>query len=256
MVFLWALFGIIGSVTILWIISIFLKNVSIIDIFWGLGFVVVNGIYFYSSEDSYTRPVLLLFLVTIWGLRLSLYLAFRNIGKGEDFRYREFRKYYGEQRYWWFSFFQVFLLQGLLITIVSLPLLGVNMSTKYNGLVWLDYIAIVVWVIGFIFETFGDFQLAKFKSDPGNKGKVLDQGLWKYTRHPNYFGDALVWWSYALFSMASGSYWTILGSVIMTFLIVKVSGVSLLEKSLNNTKPQYRDYIARTSSFFPWIPKK
>jgi len=256
MIFLWALTSILVAVTILWLISIPIKNVSIVDIFWGFGFVIVNSIYFYLSEGSYLRSTLLFFLVTVWGLRLTIYLAYRNIGKGEDFRYQEFRKYYGEKRYWWFSFFQVFLLQGLLIMIVSLPLFGVNFYTGTNNLNWLDYVALMIWIIGFIFEAFGDLQLAIFRSNPDNKGKVLNKGLWKYTRHPNYFGDAMVWWSYGLFCLASGSYWPILGSILMTFLIVKVSGVSLLEKSLSNTKPQYRDYIAKTNSFFPWFPKK
>lgn len=256
MMFLYALSSILICVIILWLISIPLKNVSIVDIFWGLGFVIVNGLYFYLSDEGFLRHILIFILVTIWGLRLSLYLANRNIGKGEDFRYQEFRKHYGEHRYWWFSFFQVFLLQGFLIVIVSLPLFGVNFYTRSNELIWLDYFAIMVWVIGFIFEALGDFQLAKFKRNPDNKGKVLDKGLWKYTRHPNYFGDTLIWWSYALFSMAAGAYWCILGSVLMTFLIVKVSGVALLEETLKDKKPEYQDYIKKTNSFFPWIPKK
>lgn len=251
-----AAIAILISITLLWILSVYLKDASIVDIFWGLGFVIVNGIYFYYSEDTYLRHIIIFFLVTIWGLRLSLYLAYRNIGKGEDFRYQEFRKHYGAHRYWWVSFFQVFLLQGVLILIVSLPLFGVNFYSKSNELVWLDYFAIVIWVIGFVFETVGDLQLTKFKSNPNNKGKVLDKGLWKYTRHPNYFGDAVIWWSYALFSIASGGYWCILGSLFMTFLIVKVSGVALLEGTLKDKKPEYRDYIRKTNAFFPWRPKK
>lgn len=256
MMFLYALTSILICMIILWLISIPLRNVSIVDIFWGLGFVIVNGVYFYFSEGVFLRHILIFFLVTIWGLRLSLYLAHRNIGKGEDFRYQEFRKHYGEHRYWWFSFFQVFLLQGFLIMIISLPLFGVNFYTQSNELIWLDFLAITVWIIGFIFETLGDFQLARFKMNPDNKGKVLDQGLWKYTRHPNYFGDTLIWWSYALFSIAAGGYWCILGSVLMTFLIVKVSGVALLEATLKDKKPEYQDYIRKTNSFFPWIPKR
>lgn len=242
--------------SILWVLSVFIKNVSIVDIFWGLGFVIINGVYFFFSEAYFIRNLIVLFLVSIWGLRLSIYLAYRNIGKGEDFRYQEFRRHYGANRYWWVSFFQVFLLQGFLILLVSLPLLGSNFYTKSNELIWLDYAAILTWIIGFIFESFGDFQLSKFKKNPNNKGKVLDTGLWKYTRHPNYFGDTLIWWSYALFCIASGSYWPILGSVIMTFLIIKVSGVSLLEVSLKDKKPDYQEYIQKTNSFFPWFPKK
>ena len=243
-------------VTLLWLLSIAIKNVSIVDIFWGFGFVGVNVFYIYSLEEINPRNWLLLGLVSIWGLRLTFYLAIRNIGKGEEYRYQQFRKDYGVKRYWWFSYFQVFLLQGTLILIVSLPYLGVHLSETSGTLIWLDYIAILIWIIGFSFEAGGDYQLYQFKKNLKNKGKVLNTGFWKYTRHPNYFGDSAIWWSYALFSIAAGGYWQIIGAVIMTLLIVKVSGVALLEKTLNNTKPKYKEYIEKTNSFFPWFPKK
>lgn len=255
-IFLEALFIILCLLTLLWLVSVFIKNVSIVDIFWGFGFVVVNAYYLFSSGDIYTRKLLVMVLVAVWGLRLSIYLAWRNTGKKEDFRYREFRKKYGPERYWWFSYFQVFLLQGVLMLLVALPLLGTNTHTQSNGLIWLDYVGIVLWSIGFIFEAGGDIQLARFKANPDNNGKVLNSGLWKYTRHPNYFGDALVWWAYAVFSIASDSYWTIIGSILMTLLIIKISGVDLLEKSLNQDKPHYTDYVKRTSAFIPWFPKR
>jgi steroid 5-alpha reductase family enzyme len=246
---------IMSMMTLLWIISIFLKNVSIVDLFWGAGFVLANGFYFWNIENIGPRNYLLLALVTIWGMRLSIHLAIRNIGKGEDFRYQEFRKKYGENRYWWISFFQTFLLQGVLMWLISAPLLGAHLSGDTN-LNFVDYIAILVWIIGFIFEAGGDFQLVRFKSNPKNKGKVLNTGLWHYTRHPNYFGDSTVWWSFGLFSIAAGNYLQILGSILMTFFIIKVSGVALLEKSLKPQKPDYALYIQKTSSFFPWFPKK
>lgn len=242
--------------TLLWLLSVKLKNVSIVDLFWGVGFVVVNAFYVFMSGDLTIRKYIMLVLVTIWGLRLSSYLAWRNIGKGEDFRYQEFRRKYGPQRYWWISYFQTFLLQGVLTMIISLPLLGVSMGNTSDSLNLLDYCAILVWVIGFSFEAGGDYQLARFKKNPENKGKVMCYGFWKYTRHPNYFGDSAVWWAYALFSIAAGSYWQVIGSVVMTLLIIKVSGVALLEKTLNNTKPQYAEYIRKTNAFFPWFPKK
>ncbi|MGK0127053.1 MAG: steroid 5-alpha reductase family enzyme [Candidatus Azotimanducaceae bacterium] len=247
---------ILALITLLWIWSVFIKNVSIVDIFWGFGFVVVNVIYAYMSGELNARKILILTLVSIWGIRLVIYLAIRNIGKGEDFRYQEFRRNYGPKRYWWFSFFQTFLLQGVLIMIISLPLLGIHSSATSGDLNVLDYLGILVWIIGFTFETVGDFQLARFKKNIKNKGKVLNKGFWKYTRHPNYFGDSAVWWAYGIFSIAAGSYWQIIGSIIMTLLIIKISGVSLLEKTLKDTKPQYRDYIQKTNSFFPWFPKK
>jgi steroid 5-alpha reductase family enzyme len=243
-------------VILLWILSIFITNVSIVDIFWGLGFVIVNAFYTFMSGELNDRKILVLILVCAWGLRLAIYLAFRNIGKGEDFRYQEFRKKYGPKNYWWFSFFQTFLLQGVLIIIISLTLLGINFGTNSGNLKLLDYIGLIVWLIGFIFEAGGDFQLSRFKRDIKNEGKVLNYGFWKYTRHPNYFGDSAIWWAYAIFSISAGSYWQIIGSIIMTILIIKISGVALLEKTLKETKPQYRDYINKTNSFFPWFPKK
>lgn len=243
-------------VTLLWLVSVFINNVSIVDLFWGMGFVIVNAWYFFVAGDMHPREVLLLVLVTIWGLRLSVHLTIRNAGKGEDYRYQEFRRNYGPKRYWWFSYFQVFLLQGALIILVSLTLFGVHTGTHTDELSWIDYLALFVWLFGFIFEAGGDYQLMRFKKSPANKGKVLDKGFWKYTRHPNYFGDSAVWWAYALFSIAAGSYWQIIGSVIMTLLIIKVSGVALLEKTLNKDKPGYNEYVRKTSAFIPWFPKK
>ena len=255
-IFLQASLIILILVTILWMVSVIIKNASIIDLFWGFGFVVVNAFYVFISDDISTRKLVMLILVSIWGLRLTAYLSWRNIGKPEDFRYQEFRRNYGPKRYWWFSYFQVFLLQGALTMMVSLPLLGANLGTSSESLNWLDYIGILVWLIGFTFEAGGDIQLSRFKKNPENKGKVLNTGFWKYTRHPNYFGDAAVWWSFALFSVAAGSYWQIIGALIMTILLIKVSGVALLEKTLHETKPQYREYIEKTSAFIPWFPKK
>lgn len=240
----------------LWIVSAIIKNVSIVDIFWGLGFVITCGFYFFQSDGNESRKIILMLLVAIWGLRLSLYLAWRNIGKGEDFRYREFRRTYGEKRYWWISFFQTFLLQGVLMWLISIPLLGAQYYGQDSPLGILDFAGVAIWIIGFAFEAGGDIQLALFKADPANKGKVLNKGFWHYTRHPNYFGDSAVWWGYGLICLASGSWLPAFGSILMTALIIKVSGVALLEKSLKEKKPEYREYIEKTSSFIPWFPKK
>jgi len=241
--------------TLLWGVSIIVKNVSIVDLFWGLGFVLTGGFYFLKTEGLEIRKIIVLTLVAIWGLRLSFYLAWRNIGEGEDYRYKEFRKKYGE-KYWWVSYFQTFLLQGVLMWLISVPLLGAQYVGRNVPFGILDITGIVIWVIGFFFETTGDIQLARFKSDPSNKGKVMDTGLWKYTRHPNYFGDSAVWWAYGILCIAAGSYIPILGSILMTVIIIKISGVGLLEKSLKNKKPGYREYIEKTSAFIPWFPKR
>ena len=241
--------------TILWLISIKIRNVSIVDLFWGFGFVVASAVYFLFTEGFGIRKILLMTMVAIWGLRLSIYLAWRNIGKGEDFRYQKFRKDFGENRYWWYSFFSVFLLQGVLMWLISVPLLGAQFYTG-NELGILDFIGVAIWIIGFIFEAGGDMQLARFKANPANKGKVLNTGFWHYTRHPNYFGDAAVWFGYGLICLSAGSYIPILGTILMTALIIKVSGVALLEKTLNTTKPGYQEYVRRTSAFIPWFPGK
>lgn len=255
-IYLQAFLVIMLMMTTLWVISIFLKNASIVDLFWGFGFVVTTIFYFFKTDGFETRKILLLILVAIWGLRLSIYLAWRNIGKGEDFRYAQFRKNYGEHRYWWISFFQTFLLQGMLMWLISAPLLGAQYYFINNELSILDFIGITIWLIGISFEAGGDFQLAKFKANIENKGKVLNTGFWRYTRHPNYFGDSAVWWGYGLICLAAGSYLPVLGSILMTALIIKVSGVVFLEKSLKETKPQYMEYIEKTSAFIPWFPKR
>jgi steroid 5-alpha reductase family enzyme len=241
--------------TLLWVGSVIARNVSIVDLFWGLGFVFVALFYFMETDGYPARKIIVTLLVAVWGLRLSIYLAWRNIGKGEDFRYMQFRKKYGEKRYWWISFFQTFLLQGVLMWLISAPLLAAQYYGQNNSLGVFDYAGIILWITGFFFETTGDIQLAVFKADLSNKGKVMDKGLWRFTRHPNYFGDSAVWWGYGFFCLASGSYLPILGSVLMTALIIKVSGVALLEKSLTDQKPEYKEYIRKTSAFLPWFPK-
>ena len=255
-IYLIALVVIMMMMFILWIISTQIKNVSIVDLFWGFGFVVTCFIYFLKGDGLEIRKILLLTMVSIWGLRLSLYITWRNMGKGEDPRYKKFRQDYGEHRYWWISLFQTFLLQGVLMWLISAPLLGAQYDSNGNTLKVFDYLGVFIWLTGFIFEVGGDIQLARFKADPANKGKVLNKGFWHYTRHPNYFGDAAVWCGFALICISAGSYIPVLGSVLMIALIIKVSGVALLEKSLKATKPEYKDYIEKTSAFIPWFPKK
>jgi len=249
-----ALAVILGLMVILWMISLILKNSSIVDIFWGTGFVITNWVYFFLTPDGFLpRKLLIGALVTIWGLRLSLYIFWRNWGKPEDYRYQAWRKESGAI-WWWKSFFQVFLLQGILMWIISAPLLAAQSGSAPDRLTALDFLGIALWLIGFFFEASGDFQLARFKADPANKGKVMDRGVWRFTRHPNYFGDSAQWWGYYLIA-AAGGWWTIFSPVLMTLLLLRVSGVSLLEKSLE-TRPGYKEYVEKTSAFIPWFPRK
>jgi steroid 5-alpha reductase family enzyme len=242
--------------TFVWLISLALKNSSIVDIVWGTGFVITNWFYFlFTPNGVLLRQWLIGLLVTIWGLRLSLHILRRNLGKPEDYRYQDWRKEAGT-KWWWYSFFKVFALQGGLIWVISAPLLAAQIGEQPDSLIWLDFLAVLVWVIGFFFEAAGDWQLARFKANPMNKGKLLTSGLWRYTRHPNYFGDATQWWGFYFIALAVGGYWTIFSPVLMTFFLRNVSGVTMLEKTLVITKPGYKEYIESTNAFFPWIPRK
>lgn len=244
---------IIGMMIILWLLSLALKNSSIVDIFWGTGFVIVNLVTFCLSQQT-IRQILLTVLVTMWGLRLSTHILLRNKGKPEDFRYAEWRRENGPQ-WWWVSFFKVFALQGILLLIIAIPLLAVQGARQVKSLTLLDCFGIVVWTIGFLFEVVGDYQLAVFKSNPLDKGKVMTTGLWRYTRHPNYFGDAVQWWGFYILAAASGSWWTVLSPVIMTILLLRISGVTLLERTMR-ARPGYQEYMRTTNAFLPWFPRQ
>ncbi|MFZ2096238.1 MAG: DUF1295 domain-containing protein [Anaerolineales bacterium] len=245
-----------GLMILLWLLSLAIKNSSIVDIFWGTGFVIFTWVAFLLTPEGFiTRKLLLSLLVTIWGLRLSLHILRRNWAKPEDFRYQTWRKEAGAS-WWWRSLFKVFILQGILLMIIATPLLAAQLRSLPSRLVWLDFLAIPVWLIGFFFESIGDWQLTRFKANPTNKGKLLNTGVWRYSRHPNYFGDATQWWAYYLIALAGGGWWTIFSPIVMTGLLLRVSGVSLLEKTMKETKPGYAEYIETTSEFIPWFPRR
>jgi steroid 5-alpha reductase family enzyme len=239
-----------------WLLSLLKKDASIVDTFWGLGFVLIAAVSYASANGYVHRKVLITSLVAVWGIRLALHIFVRNRGKGEDFRYKAMRKRFGD-RFPLVSLFTVFGLQGALMWIISLPIQLAEASGEPSRLTWLDLTGSILWLVGFLFESIGDFQLARFKSDIANKGKVMDQGLWRLTRHPNYFGDALMWWGLFVISLATpGGGWTVISPLIMTGLLMKVSGVALLEKTLTRTKPEYGSYVNRTNAFFPWVPRR
>jgi steroid 5-alpha reductase family enzyme len=241
--------------TVLWLISVRVQDASIVDSFWGPGFGVAALAYFLAGEGWLVRQILIIALVLIWGGRLGWHIFRRNHGKGEDYRYQQFRQHYGPQRYWWVSFFQVFLLQGFLMWIISAPLVMAHASPQPEAFTWQDALGGVIWLIGFAFEVAGDAQLAQFKANPANKGQVMQSGLWRYTRHPNYFGDACVWWGLWLVACSVPWGWlTVFAPLLMTFMLMRVSGVSLLEQRMMQ-RPAYRAYAERTSAFFPWPPK-
>ncbi|HND49477.1 MAG TPA: DUF1295 domain-containing protein [Anaerolineales bacterium] len=256
---LWLTAGLIILVLmlLLWLYSLAIKNSSIVDIFWGTGFVITFWATAWIGATALSTRVLLLgVLVTLWGLRLSLYIFSRNHGQPEDFRYAKWREEAGAA-WWWRSFFKVFLLQGVIMWVIAIPLIAAQTSTPSPfKCECTDYTGAALWLVGFIFEAGGDWQLARFKKDPANKGKLLTTGLWSLTRHPNYFGDAAQWWGFWLLAFANGAWWTFFSPLIMTYLLMRVSGVTLLENTLTKTKPGYEEYMARTNAFFPWFPKK
>ncbi|MBU0596471.1 DUF1295 domain-containing protein [Candidatus Bipolaricaulota bacterium] len=246
----------IGFMTVIWIFSLILRNASIVDIFWGPGFITLACAVFAVARGSSARSLLMLVLVLAWGVRLALHVGIRNAGRGEDWRYRKWRDEAGPA-FWWRSYFKVFLLQGTILAVVALPLtLGISAvgPARIGGL---GIAGLGVWLLGFAFETIGDAQLSRFKRDPANAGKVMDRGLWRYTRHPNYFGESLVWWGIFLIAAATPlGAWSVFGPVLITFLLVRVSGVRMLEAGLKERKPEYADYIRRTSAFIPWPPRR
>ncbi|WP_442485750.1 DUF1295 domain-containing protein [Aeoliella sp. SH292] len=239
-----------------WLVSTVIQNVSIVDIGWGAGFVLVAWIAYFAAPADGLRATVLLVLVTVWGFRLAGYLAWRNIGKPEDHRYAAMRKKHGE-RFCWVSLFTVFALQGVIMWIVALPVtIGMGHSEFLKSLSAWHLVGLMVWTIGLVFEAGGDWQLAKFKANPANKGKVCDRGFWRYTRHPNYFGDCCVWWGLWMVSLATWSdAWTAISPVLMTVLLLQFSGVRLLEYDIADRRPDYAEYKRRTSAFIPWPPK-
>jgi steroid 5-alpha reductase family enzyme len=240
----------------LWGLSVALRNASIVDVFWGLGFALIAWLGLArAGGDVAPRQWLVAVLVGVWGVRLAGYLLWRNAGRGEDPRYVAMRRRIGP-RFWWVSLFSVFALQGVLLWIVSLPV-QVVMRAPGGPLGVLDALGALVCAVGLGFEALGDWQLARFKADPANAGRVMDRGLWRYTRHPNYFGDACVWWGLFAIALATPlGPWSVVGPALMTFLLLRVSGVPLLERSMARRRPEYAAYAARTSAFFPRPPRQ
>lgn len=241
--------------TVLYGVSMKLKNASIVDIGWGLGFILVSFVVMFINVSFVPRSFLVMALVALWGFRLAGHVFLRNRGKSEDWRYAAWRKDWGKS-FWWRSYVQVFFLQGVLMLLVSIPVLFVHYASREEGLTWFDITGAIVWFVGFAFETIADYQLAEFKAKPVNKGRIMKSGLWAYSRHPNYFGEVLGWWGVFLIVLAlPGALFTIIGPALITYLIIFVSGVPLLEKKYKGNK-EFEMYKQSTSILFPWFPKK
>jgi steroid 5-alpha reductase family enzyme len=231
-----------------WLLSLYKRNVSIVDSLWSMLFALAAMAYAIAGHSFGTRAVLVLGLTAIWALRLSIYITWRNWGHGEDRRYVAIRAR-NQPHFEWKSLYLIFVLQALLAWVVSMPLLGSILSRTSWG--WTDIIGASLWLVGMVFETGGDWQLARFKADPKNRGQVMDRGFWRFTRHPNYFGDFCVWWGLYVIAAGAGAWWSIFSPLLMSTLLMRVSGVTLLEKDIGGRRPGYREYIRRTNAFFP-----
>jgi steroid 5-alpha reductase family enzyme len=238
-----------------WVVSVQRQNVTIVDSLWGMGFVLIAWLTLFQLDGMGMRSLLITVLTTLWGVRLALYLTWRNHGKGEDPRYAQWRSASGE-RFWITSLFKVFLLQAIFLWAIALVIQAGQSGGGSHRLGWLDFLGTLIWLTGFVFEAVGDWQLARFKSDPANHGQVMDRGLWRYTRHPNYFGESLIWWGFFVIALSQpGNWWTVVSPVIITAVLLKMTGIPLTEKLIVEKRPGYGDYIASTPAFFPWIPK-
>lgn len=238
-----------------WLLSLRLRDASIVDTFWGLGFVAVAWTAHAVSCHDSARAWLVCGMVTVWGVRLATHLARRNLAHGEDYRYRAMRERHGD-RFPLVSLGTVFLLQAGLLWIIALPVQAAHAPDAVAPLGWIDALGVAAWGVGLSFEWIADVQLARFKRSTTSKGAVMDRGLWRYSRHPNYFGNFLLWWGIGAIGAANGAWWTLAGPLLLTFLLLRVSGVSLLESTIVERRPGYRDYILRTSAFVPWFPRK
>jgi steroid 5-alpha reductase family enzyme len=236
-----------AAAAITWVISVRQRNVTIVDTLWSLLFILAALTYALAGPAG-PRAWLIVAMVGLWGARLAIYLAWRNFGHEEDRRYQAIRRR-NEPNFALKSLYLVFGFQAVLAWVISLPLLGAVVGTPSLG--WLDAAGVALWLIGLVFEAGGDWQLARFKRDAANAGQVMDRGLWRYTRHPNYFGDFCVWWGYYLMALSAGAWWTIIGPLIMSLLLLRYSGVRLLERSIGKRRPAYAEYVRRTNAFLP-----
>ncbi len=245
---------VVGYFAIFFIWGTTTKNNSVVDYGWGLGFVLLAWSLIIRAEAIGIHQWMMTGLISIWGLRLSYHILKRNWGKPEDFRYANWRKEWGR----WViprALVQVYLLQALFMWLISFSLLWLPERQVLNW-GWMASAGLLVWIVGFSFEAIGDAQLRTFIKKPKNKGHVMTQGLWKFTRHPNYFGEAVQWWGLFLIALdAGGAIWAIISPLTITLLIRFVSGVPLLERKYKE-RPEFQAYAARTPIFFPWFPKK
>lgn len=253
---LFLLSGVVISIffAVMYFVGLMRKDNSVLDISWGIGFVLVSVMTLFASGSLSLPKILLTSLIILWGTRLAIYISIRNYGKGEDYRYKKFRERWGEKT-WLYSIFYIFVTQALVLWFMAFPILLVNKS-RLDTLSFSMILGVLVWIVGFFFETVGDYQLLQFKKNLSNKNKIMKEGLWQYTRHPNYFGEATMWWGIFIFSLsAPGSWIGIVSPALITLLLLRISGVTMTEKKYENDL-QYKIYKEETSAFIPMPPRK
>lgn len=251
---LYSALSVFAFMSLVFVLAWIKKDNSIVDIAWGIGFMMVSVLTYALQPVVTARHILITVLIILWGTRLAAHIAIRKKGKAEDFRYAKWRKEWGK----WFyirSYFQIYMLQGILLLIIAYPVMLINHSER-RGIGFFDILGTILWLTGFFFEAVGDFQLSRFKTKPENKGKIITHGLWKYTRHPNYFGETAMWWGIFLIALSVKNGWTaIVSPLAITFLLLKVSGIPMLEKKYAGNR-EFERYAEKTNAFFPWFPKK
>jgi steroid 5-alpha reductase family enzyme len=248
-----ALAALLVAATATWAVSVVKRDVSIVDVLWGQLFFVAALLYAWPFAEMTLRGIIVVVLVAVWSTRLTVHIALRSVGAGEDYRYREIRRR-NEPNFAFKSLYLVFWLQAVLASLISLPLLAAQRGATPFGL--LDVVALLLVTGGLVLESVADLQLARFKADPANRGRVLDRGLWRHSRHPNYFGECCVWWGFACFGLAAGAWWALASALLMTYLLLRVSGVALLEQTIADRRPAYEEYMRRTSAIVPWPRRK
>ena len=234
-----------------WLLSLPMRNVNIARPLWSLMLFAAGVVYALGSDPRAPRLALVLWLLAIWAARLAVFITARNAGSGEERRFQSLRARHAP--FWLKSVYLVFLPRALLSWLVSLPLLGAFASIRPLG--WLDWAGALLWLVGFAFEAGSDWQLARFRRQPANAGAVLDRGFWRYTRHPNYFGECCTWFGFWLMAVSAGAWWALPGPVILVWLL-RVRGVAGVESGSGNRRPQYADYVLKTNAFFPAPPRK
>jgi len=246
----------IGLMCIGWVFSLIKKDVTIADSLWGLGFVLIAWLTFFRTDGFLIRKLMITILVTLWGLRLFIHLSSRNRGKGEDPRYGKWREKHG-QSFWIISLFKVFLVQALFQWVIGIGIQYGQISSEPSHMTLMDVLGFLIWTTGIIIESFADQQLKQFLSNPANKGKIMNQQLWKYSRHPNYFGETLIWWGLFVIVLSTPwGFWTIISPLLITYTLLKLTGVTLMEETQFSDNLEYQQYIRQTSTFIPWFPKK